>query len=222
VNEQQRYPLSWPTGWARTPRNHRQRANFRQTTEGVEQRRGTDGVVRNVAVKRDREVSLFAATERLDRQLQLLGATARNAVIKRGAQAGWSSEERSAEPDDVGVACYFTLRGKAVVLACDRWNRVADNVAAIAAHIDALRRIDRYGVGTVDQVFLGYAALAANTAANWRDVFGFPDGTRPTLAAVDEKFKTLARAAHPDSGGTHDQMARLSEARAFARQELSA
>jgi hypothetical protein len=222
VNEQQRYPLSWPTGWARTPRNHRQRANFRQTTEGVEQRRGTDGVVRNVAVKRDREVSLFAATERLDRQLQLLGATL--ATLSSNVVLRLDGRPRSGqpEPDDVGVACYFTLRGKAVVLACDRWNRVADNVAAIAAHIDALRRIDRYGVGTVDQVFLGYAALAANTAANWRDVFGFPDGTRPTLAAVDEKFKTLARAAHPDSGGTHDQMARLSEARAFARQELSA
>ena len=55
-----------------------------------------------------------------------------------------------ATPADPGVAVYFELDGKTIVLACDKWNRVADNIYAIAKHVDALRGQDRWGVGTVE------------------------------------------------------------------------
>ena len=78
-------------------------------------------------------------------------------------------------PDDPGVAVYFQLHDKERVLACDKWDTVADNIAAIAAHIDGIRRQDRYGVGTIDQAFAGYSALhwkkrKSNTgdAPRWR------------------------------------------------------
>jgi hypothetical protein len=75
---------------------------------------------------------------------------------------------------------YFKLHGKDRVLACDKWDRVADNIAAIAAHIDAIRRQDRYGVGTIDQAFAGYSALPP------------PGGTSRTATALARSARRAA------------------------------
>ena len=62
---------------------------------------------------------------------------------------------------------YFKLDSvpEGLVLACDRWLRVEDNIAAVAAHIGALRGIDRWGVGSVRQAFAGYKRLGDDTRA---------------------------------------------------------
>jgi len=125
------------------------------------------------------------------------------------------------EPSDPGVALYFSFKGKATVFACDRFDRVADNIAAIAAHVDALRRVERYGVGTIEQALAGYKALPADTAANWRAVFGFRADTTPTLEQLDAAYKTAARTHHPDRGGTDEGMAHVNRAHDYALQELA-
>ena len=53
-------------------------------------------------------------------------------------QDGFPYSNRRA-PEDVGVAVYFTLEGRPYVLPCDKWERVADNLAAIAKHVEAKR-----------------------------------------------------------------------------------
>jgi hypothetical protein len=106
------------------------------------------------------------------------------------------------------------------VLACDKWNSAADNMAAIAAHIEAIRAQERYGVGTLDQAFAGYAALPPDTAANWRAVFGFAADSTPTLDQVDAAYKATARQKHPDVGGTDIEMAHVNRARDYALMEL--
>jgi len=117
-----------------------------------------------------------------------------------------------AAPSDPGVAVYFQLKGKDRVLACDTWDRVADNIAAVAAHVEALRAIERYGVGSVDQAFAGYAALPAKSET-WRSTLGFGPDDIVTEARVLAAFRERARTAHPDAGGTHEAMAALSVAR---------
>jgi len=62
------------------------------------------------------------------------------------------------QPADTGVAVYFDLKGRQVSLACDKWNRVEDNVWAIAKHVEALRGQERWGVGSIEQAFRGYMA----------------------------------------------------------------
>jgi hypothetical protein len=219
IDEHTRFPLSWPTNWKRTPARARQRAAFMQSVNRTEQRQTTDGRLTNVTIKRAQQVSIPAATERLERQLALLGAT--QPVLSTNMPLRLDGRPRAEkDPDDPGAAVYFRLNGQPRCLACDRWARLADNIAALAQHVDAVRRIDRYGVGTLDQAFAGYAALPDNTARDWRTVFGFGDDTLPTWPDVEERFKAAARAAHPDAGGTHEQMARLTEAKAFARREL--
>lgn len=214
--QQQRYPLSWPIGWKRTPRHQRQRASF--SASGSRTYDLGNGQTRTE--RTSRALTVADALKRVSAELGRLGAT--HEILSTNVVLRIDGLPRSGqpEPDDPGAAVYFRLKGQPRCLACDKWHRVADNIAAIAQHIDALRRIDRYGVGTMEQAFAGYAALPANTAANWRDVFGFPDGTRPTWADVEDRFRNAARSAHPDAGGTQEQMARLTEAKAFARKEL--
>jgi len=194
-----RFPLEWPLWWPRARRRLPASFGTKQTA--------------------DRRVTITIATTRLENELERLGA--RHPVLSTNVSLRLDGRPRSDEnPADPGAAIYFTFKGKATVLACDRFLRVGDNIAAIAAHIDALRRIERYGVRTIEQALAGYRALPADTAADWRAVFGFPAGSRPTLDQVEDAFKAAARQHHPDVGGTDVAMAHLNRARDYAVQEL--
>jgi hypothetical protein len=202
VDNAQRFPLSWPAGWARTARGLRRKAAFRSHGQPV---------------------SIAVAIDRLDGELERLRAS--HVTISTNVELTSRGTPRSGapEPADPGAAVYFTLKEQPRCLACDTWTRLADNLAAIAQHIDAIRRIDRYGVGTLDQAFAGYTALPERTASNWRRVLEELTGMGPsvwTLDQVDAVYKALARRLHPDTGGTHEAMARLTGAVAEARQEL--
>jgi hypothetical protein len=198
-----RYPLAWPAGWTRTLQRNRKRASFSTKSAA------------------DGRVSVFNATQRLERELNALGGEA--AVLSTNVQLRLDGRPRSdQEPDDRGAAVYFRFKGKATVFACDKWDRVADNIAAIAAHIDALRRVDRYGVGSVEQALAGYKALPADSAADWRLVFGFKANSVPTLDELDAAYKRLAKERHPDKGGSDEMMFHLNRAHDFALAELKA
>lgn len=202
-----RYPLTWPAGWIRTAPGARRRAPFSSRTYSV----GAS------AAGSLRALTVFQALGRVEAELRRLGADERDRVVSSNLQPRLDGLPRSdqAEPGDPGVAVYFRLKGQPRALACDRWTRVADNLAAIAAHIDAIRAVERYGVGTLDQAFAGYTALPANTAAAWWHVLGCASDA--SLAQVEAAFRTQAEVHHPDRGGSHDAMARLTEARAIAR-----
>jgi len=213
----QRCPLAWPLGWARTPARERKRAEFRRAVNKVDPMTGQ--IVRTAGGRAmaERALTLHDALERLERELRLL--TAVDEILSTNLRVGLNGMPRSgqAEPADPGAAVYFQLDGQATCLACDRWDRVADNVAAIAQHIDALRRIDRYGVGTRDQAFAGYAQLGPAPVEWWLLLEVKPSAT---LDEVDESFRRLSKIHHPDAGGGGDYMAKLSEARAAARRAL--
>lgn len=219
-DQQQRYPLSWPSGWKRVKASDRQRGRFHGHKTVTSSFTRPDGT-RQTWRQKD-ALTVTKAIQRLTLELGRLGVLEGDWLISSNLRTRLDGlpYSNAAEPDDPGVAVYFRIGSarKPTVLACDKWDRVADNIAAVAGHVEAIRAQDRYGVGTLDQAFAGYAQLPANTAANWRDVFGLSDGAR--WEQVEERFRELARAAHPDAGGTHEQMARLSEAKAFARKDL--
>jgi hypothetical protein len=209
IGEQaQRFPLSWPAGWQRTPSSKRQAAKFSKTKT---QRIGES------SYKRQESLTVADAVARLIGELRRLGAQAGTEVLSTNLVTRLDGMPRSdgANPADPGAAVYFRLKGQPRVLACDRWHRVADNIAAIAAHIEAIRAVDRYGVGSLDQAFAGYVALP-EAATDWWVILGVSPNA--TWEDANEAFKRLAHAAHPDrQGGSHEQMARLTEAREKAR-----
>ena len=80
----------------------------------------------------------------------------------------------------------------------------------------ALRAIERYGVGTLDQAFAGYDALPPPGAANrppWRKVLGIPDDAPLSEDVIQSAYRKRAMELHPDKGGSHDAMAALNDAR---------
>ncbi len=215
-----RYPLEWPIGWKRTLPSRRIRGEFTQTKTDIQDLRMPDGTIKREAKKRAASVTVFVATRRLGDQLERLGAV--HTTLSTNVSLRVDGRPRSdEEPKDPGAAVYFSFRGKATVLACDCYTRVADNIAALAAHIDALRRIERYGVGTIEQALAGYKALPADSAADWRSVFGFPKEARPSLAELDRVYKEWMKVKHPDAGGTDMEAAHLNRARDYALLELA-
>lgn len=191
----ERYPLSWPAGWPRT--------------------KGRKGAAFSSGSGR---VSVATAIERLEKQLRLLGTTSE--LLSSNVETrldGRIRGDREPTNGDPGVAVYFKLKGKDRCLACDRYYRVADNIVAIAKHIDALRRIDRYGVGTIDQAFAGYAQLPQQ-AASWFTVLEFEEPPK-NWDVVEARYKSLARMHHPDRGGDPETMAKINAAYQTARTE---
>ncbi len=193
------FPLEWPAGWQRTKRPTRSR--FGDFTLS----RCLQGLFQELDRLRASEVVISTNVE-----LRLDG------LPYSGKRA----------PDDPGVAVYFKLRGEATVLACDSWDTVAHNLRAVMLHIDALRGMHRWGVGTLDRAFTGYKALPPPPAArSWRAVLGLDVYTMENLRAggpnvIAARYRALAKLRHPDTGGSAAQFAELGRARDEALEEL--
>jgi hypothetical protein len=122
------------------------------------------------------------------------------------------------EPSDPGVAVYWKRNGKEQVIATDTYTRVADNLAAIAASLDAMRAIERHGGAQIlERAFLGFTALPQ--PENWRNVLGV-EGVA-TLNEVSQRYRNLAMEYHPDKGGDPEKMARINRAWSDAQRELA-
>lgn len=195
-----RYPLVWPEGWKRTAVDRRKRGRFRREKG---------------------QIGMPSAMRRLEDECRRFGMT--GMVLSTNVELNLSGTPHGnrPEPADPGAALYFVRSGQGRVFACDVWTRTADNVAAIAAHLDALRRIDRYGIGTLDQAIAGYAPRLQPAPIEWWLVLGI-GRTNSTRADIDRAFTTLAKRAHPDAGGAHGDMARLSEAKAAVYRDVLA
>lgn len=170
------YPLKWPSGRPRTKSQDRRRPIFRSAREG----RGLE------------PISVAMAMERLERELDLLRA--RYPVVSTNIELTLRGTPRSGrpEPSDPGVAVYFELNGKPHCLPCDRYRTVGANIAAIAAHIEATRAIERYGVADLGQMFAAFQALPSPEMMDWRAVLQLHREPRATLAGVDSAYRRLA------------------------------
>jgi hypothetical protein len=123
------------------------------------------------------------------------------------------------ESADTGVAIYFKLvfvrNGKQftrpIVLTCDKWRRTSDNIKAIAKDIEAQRARHRWGCTSVEQAFQGYLAIPEKCGGpSWWVLLGVP--STATKDAIKERFRELAKSAHPDKGGDPNQWNFLQEA----------
>ncbi len=93
--------------------------------------------------------------------------------------------------------------------ACDKWDQVEDNLYAIAKTIEALRGIERWGTGDmVEQAFTGFVSLPSNSP--W-STLGVDPAASP--GEIEGAYRAKAKDAHPDRGGSHDQMAKLNAVR---------
>jgi hypothetical protein len=176
------YPLQWPAGKPRQLYPERSRFGER---------------------------SIDAATTILREELRRLGATDMILSTNLRLRLDGMPYSKQAQPRDQGVAVYFTYKKKPMCFACDRWDRIQDNIYAAAMTIEALRGIERWGTGDmVQQAFTGFIALPSNSP--WEALGLQPGASREEIEAA---YRKKAKQAHPDAGGNHDQMARLNAAK---------
>lgn len=197
MNTQNAFPLSWPKSWPR--------ATFPVSSSfGA---RSVESAVREVT-----------------RQLKLLGVVSNHIVISTNLPLRKDglpfSNQR--QPNDSGVAVYFSLNKRDCVLAVDKWIKVEHNLWAIAKDIEAQRGRIRWGVGSVDQAFAGYTAIGNGgiTTRPWREVFG-TQAQDIARAEINILYKVLSRLRHPDHGGSDAAMAELNVARNEALKEIT-
>lgn len=184
----QAYPLQWPQHRSRTLSAFQKRAKFSKESYNG-----------RYSVKR--ELTVAEARTRLQDELDRIGA--RYPTISSNIELRLDGQPRSGlpEPDDPGVCVYFELNGDPVAMPCDTYDRVADNIAAIAAHIEATRRIERHGVASVQEMFSGFMALPAPDAVKmWWDVLGV--GRHASRAEVESAWMVLRKIRHPDADGS--------------------
>ena len=184
------YPLTWPQGWPRKQSYQRSRAKF--STSG-------------------RVLSVMEGIQRVLLELERLGVKRNDLVISTDIPTrldGLPRSDRTAT--DPGVAVYWR-KGKATrCMAIDRYDRVADNLAAIAATLEAMRAIERHGGAEIlDRAFTGFVALPA--PEQWWQVLGVAENA--TRGEIDAAYRRLAALHHPDRGGDSAQMARINTAR---------
>lgn len=110
----------------------------------------------------------------------------------------------------------------ALLFVCGKFPTWQHNVRAIALGLEALRRVERYGIVQSDEQYRGWQALPPGTpmpAAKMtideaeRTLQQFWHGAVTEHRAWDVLYRRGAKELHPDVGGDPDMFRKLTEAR---------
>ena len=125
-------------------------------------------------------------------------------------------------PQDSGVAVYFRLNGNPQVFACDKWDKIEDNMQAIRKTIEAIRGIERWGSSEMmSRIYRGFQALPDISSASdnsWWNVLGIDQNA--TKDEIEKAFKLKAKEVHPDVGGSNEEFIKLTQAVEQARKAI--
>lgn len=199
------YPLQWPAGERRTKADERKDAYFK---------------------KGHNAVTITEGIRRVHYELMRLGVdNFEDAIISTNLKLRLDGQPigSQAEPADPGVAVYWKgpKDTQHKTMGIDIYHGVANNLAALAATLEAMRAIERHGGKRIlERAFTGFLALPAPNT--WRAVLGFTEDAGPTLAQVKRQYRQEAMGAHPDAEtGNHTKMAELNWAMDEAERELT-
>jgi hypothetical protein len=171
------FPLQWPDGFPRRE-GKKQKSNF----------------ITTLGKARD---EVYAEIKRLGGINPIIST---NIPVKGNGQLYASM--RTVDGDE-GVAVYFTWHNEQMVLACDKYDGIADNLRAIFLSLDAMRGLTRWGCSDIlNRAFKGFKALPEKTVEYYWDVLECkPEANFDELR---EAYKRLAKIYHPDVKDTGD------------------
>lgn len=141
-------------------------------------------------------------------QAELYKLGAREAVIEIALTEGeirldgWP--RASARPSHPGVIISFDSKHGPLRYGTDAFPNWQANVRAIALGLEALRRVERYGIGKRGEQYQGWKQLPAGP--------GSPERGRELIAEHGSERAALM-ATHPDHGGDPDDFAAVQAAR---------
>lgn len=125
-----------------------------------------------------------------------------------------------ARPSSTAVIISFEASVGALRYQCDTFDTWQANVRAIALGLEALRKIDRYGISGRGQQYTGWLALPAQSQSHTEalaflgSVTGHstkPDDSPENLHAM---YREAVKVLHPDMGGKREMWEQLQRAKA--------
>lgn len=192
--------VPWPVGKAITPSHERKSGQF--------------------------SVTLASAAERIEKQVGAFtksGKPWRTSALWIYAEAKLGGRNRflANQPRsfDPRVVVSFDIDGKPYAISADRLDAPEQNLAAIAAYIEAMRSQERYGIFTVEELLQSFSALPPPSSGL---VTISPFAGLTTADAISALYRDLAKAAHPDMGGSDAAMALLNLQRDEALKAVTA
>ena len=191
------FPLQWPEGWPRA--------------RGRDSDRKFDGRIHKLTLARARDGLLS--------ELKQLGA--RDIIISSNVALRLDGLPYSQQGKlyDPGVAVYFKLKKRPLVMATDRFESPSGNMRSLTLAVSAMRQLERHGGGTMmERAFTGFVAIAPpDWKKPWREVFGVKPEWHGDIAQL---YREKARHRHPDAGGSDTLMAELNVAFEEAKNEM--
>jgi len=168
----------------------------------------------------------------LDRELYQLGA--RNIVIEIALREsdirldGWPRAD-ARSPSHPGVVVSFDSKHGPLRYATDVFEYWQHNVRAIALGLEALRKVDRYGITRRGEQYTGWKALPPGIALGPAAFESREAAARFILETAEENvdwledmlgdielakgfYRTASKKAHPDAGGSHEDFTKLQAA----------
>lgn len=153
------------------------------------------------------------------------GSVLQIAVQERDLRISDGMPKAHAKMAHPGVIVSIESEHGPMSLPCDTFTDWHDNLRAIALTLEALRKIDRYGVTRTGQQYTGFQQLGAAPAEVPLDVAAATEllrthGTATTAEASDrtdtgtvaQLYRRAAANTHPDRGGNRDDFARVQAA----------
>lgn len=194
---------AWPYPASAAPKSNPFRAKWSDTLELLARELDHLGVTGAVAMR----VVATDADVRLD------------GMLRANAKVGYR-----------GVALSFTSRHGPLSYPCDTFAGAyygdppdwQINVRAIALALEALRKVDRYGVGGHGEQYAGWRAIESRPTSSfttkaealaWLRDFAAPAIDPKNHIRTETLLRAAARKAHPDMGGDPEDWARLDAAR---------
>lgn len=185
------YPLQWPAGYDRTASP------------------GYGGF----------KVDIEKADRELAQELERLGAS--SAYLSTDYELRMDGRPRRDRPAKSEAATlHFVRNGQELMIPCDRFNSLRDNIRAIGLSLAAIRSMERYGTSQMmDRALSGFAALPASASGGtamvveqpWHEILGV-DASAPR-EVIDAAYKAMRKKTHPDMpGGSVEDFNRVTQA----------
>lgn len=129
-----------------------------------------------------------------------------------------------ARPASPAVRVAFDSRQGPMIYATDRFDHWQDNIRAVALGLEALRRVERYGIAEHGEQYTGYkaiearpAGMGARAAAELLETVAVGDEGDQRERTVEllmrgshpqgrDIFREARKAAHPDACGGHREL----------------
>lgn len=189
--------VAWPGALARS----RQRSNFSASFGST-----VDLVWREIHALQGRNVVLQVAMA--DRDFRLDGYP-----------------RATARAEHPGVILTLDSKHGPLSYPCDRFDHWQDNLRAIALALEALRKVDRYGVTKRGEQYAGWKQLPGGTPTTppmskdeaVRVMAELAGCTEPADIVnpyvIDRWYRAAAKRVHPDAGGSTEAFQRLQQAK---------